>query len=271
MLIFNTTGTLGDTYVYCCKFSGIKEDISLLHRTLHHNWHSKIREIYSLVPNIINIKFCDNPHSRICDKKYPFVMHFTKPFPGEYKEIKMNFFPQFEFKSDYKFDFSYIVIQPKSGRKKQKKELPIQLVKKIIRQSKYKVVLVGTSKKYEGLSDCINLINKTSLMDSFKIIQNAKYFIGFFGILTMVALSNRVSSNYIYIDEKELKNRVYGTPWEKYSKRIIKFEDFQAQISMIYKIRNMIFILIRSLLPLNIRIILKDKFKKFLPKIFSSS
>ncbi len=236
MRIINTTGTLGDSYIYCCKFSTVKENIKLLHSTSHPEWHSIIREIFLLIPNISEIKFCWSK-DRICDKKYPFLMHFTKRCPGDPEDIEMNFFPNFQFNSNYHFDFPYIVLQPKSGREEQKKEIPIKVIENIIKTSKYKVILIGTSKKFEGLKNCINLINKTTLFDTFSIIQNSKYFIGFFGLMSMVALSNKINCNFIYQREDELENRVYGTPWERYCKNIIIKEDYRKQISTSYKIR----------------------------------
>jgi hypothetical protein len=225
----------------------VKDKIKLLHSTSHPEWHSNIRKIFSLIPNVSEIKFC-NSKNRICNKEYPFLMHFTKRCPGDPEEFEMNFFPNFQFNSNYHFNFPYIVIQPKSGREEQKKEIPIKIIEKIINNSKYKVILIGTSKKFESIKNCINLINKTTLFDAFSIIQNSKYFIGFFGLMTMVALSNKINCNFIYQREVELENRVYGTPWENYCKNIIAKEDYRVQIYISFKIKAKIIPILHKLL-----------------------
>ncbi|MHA1439802.1 MAG: hypothetical protein ACTSPD_19825 [Promethearchaeota archaeon] len=237
MRIFNSSGTLGDSYVVCCKLLGINEEIKIYHSTLHSNWNETIRKILEINPNIVDIEIL-NIESDICKPEYPYIHAHPKKYPDEPDDVVMNYFPNFEFKSNYNFDFSYIVLQPKSGREDQKREIPLKTIEKIINNSKYKVVLIGTSKKYEKIKNCINLINKTSLFDAFHLIKNSKYYIGFFGIMAMVALSHKINCNFIYISEEEIKKRVYGTPWERFCKNIISLENYKIQCFLNYKIKN---------------------------------
>ena len=90
-------------------------------------------------------------------------------------------------------------------------------------------------------------------MDAFYIIKNARYFIGFFGIMTMVALSNRVNSNFIYISDIEIKTRVIGTPWEDYCKKIVHFREY---------LKNSTYFLIKSnLIDLYLNFFYKNKYR----------
>jgi len=225
MKIYNTSGTIGDTYVNCCKLCNIKENIKLFHSQPYPEFNGLIREIYSLVPNISEVHIC-NQRKNVWNPEHPYIYSLSKRFPSEPEDIKMNFFPKFEFNSKYHFDFPYIVIQPKSGRTEQKREMELNTIERILKNSKYKVILIGTSKKYEKIKNCINLINKTTLFDAFKIIKNSKYFIGVFGIMTMVALSEKINSNFIYSTEGELEYRVYNTPWQKYCKKTVLLENY---------------------------------------------
>ncbi len=227
MRIVNTSGTMGDSYTNCCKLISINEKMQLNHYQPYPKFDKIIGEIYSLVPNIVKINFIhEYRYIRKNNDPYPFIYSFSKNFPDESEEFKMNYFPDFKIQSKYRFNFPYIVLQPHSGRAGQGREFNLRTVKKIIKTSKYQVLLIGTDKRYEKVKGCINLINKTSLFDSFSIIKNAKYYIGFFGMLAMVALSNRVNSNFIYTNEQEMDERVYNTPWEKYSKRIVSLENY---------------------------------------------
>ena len=267
MRYFNTSGTLGDSYVISCKLKDVQDKITLYHYTSHADiFEGIIRKIFNLVPNIVEVKI-HNVKKEIYKKEYKKVKSKCKKFPSEPEDIKMNFFPGFEFESELNYDFPYLVLQPKSGREEQDKEIPLSLVNKIIQNNNYKVVLIGTSKKYANVKNCINLIGKTSLFDSFHLIKNAKYFIGFFGIMTMVALSNRVNSNFIYINEEELENRVYGNPWERYCKNIISLENFKRQRLLLYRVKKIFIELFHKLLPEKIIKqfnVLKKKIRLFL-------
>ncbi|MFW9973614.1 MAG: hypothetical protein ACFFDF_25765 [Candidatus Odinarchaeota archaeon] len=138
----------------------------------------------------------------------------------------MNFFPNFKFPSKYNFNFPYIVLQPKAGQAGQNREMKLKLIKKIIKTAKYKVVLIGTDKRYENIKDCINLINKTTYFDAFSIIKNAKYFIGIMGIMAMIALSHKVKSNILIDNDHEIEVRIKDMPWEKYVKKMITLLDY---------------------------------------------
>ncbi len=234
MRLYNTSGTLGDTFVNCCKLCNIKERIIVNHYQKHKNFNKTIRKIYSLIPNIKELNIINT--SKI-DNNLDFSTIISLPgkFPLEPDEIKMNFFPSFKFKSKPQYKFPYIALQPKSGREEQKKEISLKTINKIIKTSKYEVVLIGTAKKFGNIKGCINLINKTSIFDAFCLIKNAKYFIGFFGIMAMVALSHRVNCNFIYNYKGEMKLRVYGTPWEKYCKKIVSYKEYiDSQNSLKY-------------------------------------
>lgn len=240
MKILNTSGTLGDTYVNCCKLYSLNEKIKIFHSQPYPKFNNSIKTIYTLIPNIIEINMC-NHYKNICDPKYPYMYSLCKKGLGDPEFIKMNFFPNFQIKSKYIFDFPYIVLQPKSGRKELKKEFRLKTVKKIIENSKYKVILIGTSEKYKNIKNCINLINKTSIFDAFYIIKNSKYLIGFFGIMTMFALSQKINCNFIYINEKELELRIYNTPWEKYCMKKITLNQYLlSQKSFLFQLKRIL-------------------------------
>lgn len=245
MKTFFTGGGLGDVYVICCKLRGIKKSIKIIHFQPYKNYNDGIRTVFSLIPNIVELKILNKEY----EFQEPYIYTSPKHFPDEPDCIKMNYFPNFEFKSNYNFNFPYIVLQPKSGREDQNREMKLKTIKKIIKISKYKVVLIGTEKKYKKIKNCINLTGRTNLFDAFKIIQKSRYFIGVFGIMAMVALSHKINCNFIYSTETELEYRVYGTPWEKYCKKIILLENYLLKESpLIVKIKIYIIMLKNKIL-----------------------
>ncbi|MFX0073330.1 MAG: hypothetical protein ACFFAO_19810, partial [Candidatus Hermodarchaeota archaeon] len=239
MKVFNVSGTQGDTYTNCCKLINIKENIKLIHIQPFPELNNIIRKIYSLVPNIVDITIINTSDESKFDPRIPRIHSQSKKYLEEPDYIEMNFFPNFEFKSDYNFKFPYLVLQPKAGQEFQKREMKLKLVKKIIKDSKYKVILIGTSKKYEKVNNCINLINKTSYFDAFSIIKNAKYFIGVMGIMAMVALSHKVNCNIIIDNDHEIKVRIKDMPWENYIKKMITLTDYlKMESTLIYKLKT---------------------------------
>jgi len=249
MIIINTSGTMGDAYTNCCKLCDLKDEIYLLHSQPFPKLNNIISEIYSLVPNIVEVKFF-NGKNYIADPKYPYIVSYSKDFPNEPEYIKMNYFPRWNIKSNFRYDFPYIILHPHAGRVEQYREMRINTIEKIIKNSKYHVILIGTSKKFSKINkNVINLINKTTLFDAFYLIQNAKYYIGVSGIMSMFALSQRINSNFIYFREIEMINRIYGTPWQKYSKKIVLLRDYNRTYSSV---------------PYKINFILYDLYSKFL-------
>ncbi len=264
MKVFNISGTIGDTYAACCKLNDLKEPIKIFHIQPYPQFNNIIRKIYALIPNIIEVNILNTDDYSKFDPKIPMIDAHCKRHPVDPDYIKMNFFPNFEFESNEKFNFEfpYIVLQPKAGRTEQLREMRLKTVKKIIKNSKYKVVLVGTSKKYENVDNCINLINKTTLFEALNIIKNSRYFIGLFGIMTMVALSHRINCNYIYNDDLEMKAMIYNMPWEKYSHKKISLEDYlKSGYSIRRKIKTLFFEFLNIILKMRHRISIKNLFQ----------
>ena len=82
MKILNTSGTLGDTYINCCKLYGIKKSLTIYHFQIHPEFNNTIRKLYSLIPNIIELKII-NKKRNSSNLKYPYFNSFPKKYPGD--------------------------------------------------------------------------------------------------------------------------------------------------------------------------------------------
>ena len=210
-LEFSTGGTLGDAYITLLKLMSYGDiPIKVFHYTQCPEWKDKIKDIYSLLPNI-EVEFVDSQrfdliHIDSTDKSFPQVF-----FPGFNK-----IYPWSEFKN-------YIVIQAHAGKdvgrnsKKISKDYLNTLIQLLNKYYSYNViVLLGTDKEYSKIEGCLNLIGRTDIRAMLAIIANASEFVGPEGMGAFMALSHRVPSTVFYASQLAVLNRILGTPWEKY-------------------------------------------------------
>ena len=208
---FSATGTLGDTFIGICKLSKIKEDIKMYHHTIHKYWYDNIWDLYSFLPNIKEVEFVESPREDLIE------------ITSNCHEQDMDFFPNFTIYPDlideqYK---PYTVIQPHSGKPKgfNRKDLDINYIQSIVNKYKDKginSVILGTDSYYEQLENCYKHINTLSLSFIYEILKQSIYFIGPEGLLSFMALSNKVHSSIFYSEKEAIQKRIIGTPWEKY-------------------------------------------------------
>jgi len=212
---FNAHGTLGDTYIIVCKLLQFgNESIEVFHRTNHKYWYSKIKEVYSLLPNV-SVTEVDALYSDY--KDISISCH----------EDNMEFFPDWHIEHRFNITKPYIVIQPHSGKtdegsniKNNMKRFNPLTVQKLINYAEKKVVVLGTDLDYKFLTNCENLIGMTSIADLIPIIKHSCRFIGPEGLMSFIALSQRISSVVYYTHKNAVDLRIIGTPWEKYCEEL---------------------------------------------------
>ena len=198
-------GTLGDSYIACCKIKNIKDIVHVFHHSSHNYWRGLISEIYSLLDNA-KITFVDSPREDL------------EEITSNVHEQEMNFFPRWDVKGHFTVIKPYIVIQPHSGKPLggNSKQFPKFFLQSILSSSAYQCVLLGTDKKYECVTNCVNLIGKTTITDSIQIIRNAEKFIGPEGLLSFIAASHKVKSVVYYSSYEAIEKRILNSPWDKY-------------------------------------------------------
>lgn len=210
-LEFSTSGTLGDVYITLLKLMTYGDvPIKVFHFTKCPEWENKIKEIYSLLPNV-EVEFVDSQkpnltHIDSTDKNFPQV-----------------FFPEFNKIYPWLGLRNYIVIQAHSGKdigrnsKKLSKDYLSTLIQLLNKYYSYEtIVLLGTDKKYSTVEGCLNLVGKTSIKGMLAIISNASEFVGPEGMGAFMALSHKVPSTIFYASQLAVLNRILGTPWEEY-------------------------------------------------------
>lgn len=202
-----TSGTLGDTYIACLKIKCILDMVEVFHFTKHSYWRSLISEIYRLPHNIGKVTFADYPRVDL------------EEITSNTHEQNMDFFPKWDVKGQYTIMKPYIVLQPHSGKPSggNHKSFPKFFIQSILAASAYQCVLLGTDRRYEHITNCINLIGKTTITDTIQIIRNAEKFIGPEGLLSFIALSHKVKSTIYYSSHEAVEKRIFNTPWEKYA------------------------------------------------------
>lgn len=201
-----TRGTLGDSYIISCKIKTILEMVHIHHCTKHRYWEQLISEIFSLPNNVSKVSFYDYPRVDL------------EEITSDTHEQNMDFFPKWDVKGQYTIIKPYVVVQPHSGKPSggNTKSFPKFFLQSIFSTSPFKVVLLGTDKKYETISNCVNLIGKTTITDSIQIIRNAEKFIGPEGLLSFVALSHKIKSTVYFSSKEAVEKRIMNTPWDKY-------------------------------------------------------
>ena len=206
---YKARGTLGDTYIFCCKLLNmVPEPTTVWHHTKHEYWREEILEIYNLVP-LIRTVFTDYLPT------YPEIT-------SDVHEGKMTWFPTWNWLFDYDYGNElgeYMVIQPEAGKPQgyNHKELTLKTIRREIDQTDMPVIILGTSSKFKYVGGDYNLIGETSVMDAMQITAGAKKFIGPEGLLAFVALSHKVNSSIYYKSGQAIEQRILNSPWEKYA------------------------------------------------------
>ena len=205
-------GTLGDSFICMLKMYEKKDRYIVNHHTIHkYLWH-QIAEIYSLIKNV-EVRFVKEPRLDL------------EELTSDVHEQNMEFFPVFNIKQVARTRVlePYHIIQPHSGkllRGFNNKTLPISWVEDMILTEHNlgkKIVLVGTDPSYAHIGSCVNLIGKTTLKDTFSLINHATTFTGIEGVLAFYALSQRKSSFIFYASKEAVERRIEDSPWAKYA------------------------------------------------------
>ena len=235
MKVYYAGGTLGDTYVILCKLyrEAQKGRITCSHYTSLNDLRPAIKEIYSLCPNI-SVEFRDSssPNSEIVGQ---YFHHDPKQErrrqaieDGEYK-LQPEYNPEFDLGSIERFGLpqQYEMLQLENGVNPNKmRRLDKNMIEVISRKSKLPLVIVGKDDvKYEQMRYMmIDLRGKTSIKEAINIIKNSAHFYGCLGLLSLVALSQRVVSTlYLprgYRDKRAFRSRIQPVAqWMRYVER----------------------------------------------------
>jgi len=215
MTNYKARGTLGDTYIFCCKLKTFTAlPTTIWHHTRHEYWQKEIFEIYKLLPNV-KVVFTD-------------YLATYREITSDVHEDNMIWFPTWDWPSINHIAGDYMVIQPESGKPKgyNHKELTIRTIKREIDQANMPVVVLGTSSKFKYIGGDYNLMGMTSVMDAMQITAHAKKFIGPEGLLSFVALSHKVPSTIYYKSGQAIEQRIKNSPWEKYADELIYINEF---------------------------------------------
>jgi len=221
---------LGDAYIILCKVYrvAIREPVLLRHHTNHEALKPSIREIYSLIPSI-EVEFQDDEKPRgitgqfIHHKLVGKRMTYLPDDDGYGLEFECH--PRLELGNENRFGLpdSYVTIQLESGANpKKKRRMDIEEVKRIIAESDFPAVLVGKDNvDFKQENRAIDLRRKTSIKEMVKIIRNSKHFYGCLGLLSLVALSQRVYSKIykpLYLKDKHaFESRIQPiAEWRRY-------------------------------------------------------
>jgi hypothetical protein len=218
MTDYMARGTLGDTYIFCCKLKTFTQlPTTMWHNTKHRYWENEIQEIYSLLPNI-NVKFID-------------YVPTCRELTSDVHKDNMIWFPTWEWPYNYHYKDElgdYMVIQPEAGKPEgyNHKELTLKTIRREIDQTDMPVVVLGTSSKFKYVGGDYNLMGMTSVMDAMQITAHAKKFIGPEGLLAFVALSHKVKSSIYYTSGQAIEQRIKNSPWEKYAENLMYIKSF---------------------------------------------
>ena len=211
-------GTLGDTYIFCCKLKAMPDKpITIWHNTKHLGWLNEITDIYRLMPNV-------KPYFTIST---PELYEIT----SNVHDQDMVWFPTWDWPYNYHYGDElgdYMVIQPEAGKPEgyNHKELTLKTIRREIDQTNMPVVVLGTSSKFKYIGGDYNLMGKTSVMDAMQITAHAKKFIGPEGLLAFVALSHKVKSSIYYKSGQAIERRILNSPWEKYAEDLMYIKSF---------------------------------------------
>lgn len=215
-LTFSTSGTLGDCFITVCKLYRMAQNhnIKCNHYTVHREWHDKIREIYSLLPSI-EVNFVDER-----DEENPRVYsHFA-----EDDGIKAEQFPKFELPK-MPMPKSYIAVNEKSGKSyEEDRIIPPSEIEKICDAHKQPVVLLGSATSVDHNHPFVfDMTEQTTIKEAFSIIRGADEFVGFQGLLSFFALSQKIPTTIYCRNDADIRSvevRIQPS-WRLYLKEII--------------------------------------------------
>lgn len=209
-----TSGTLGDTYIAILKMRWKygNSPLRVYHKTTYTEWIPKIEEIYSLMPQY-RVEFVTEKPEGI-EEISPTDRH-----------LQREYFPEWDLETVFKFEKPYMIFQPHSGKEAggNTKKISFRAAQDIIDmwalEKELTVITLGTdSDSYSELINCINLIEKTDIKDTIEIIKNSDGFIGPEGLLSFIALSQKIRSYIYYSSYTAVEYRIVDTPWEDYCK-----------------------------------------------------
>lgn len=235
MKIYYTSGTLGDAYVILCKLyrEAQQEKILVNHYTSLDELRPAIKEIYSLCSNIL-VQFRDYPtpsldivgqyfHHNAEDERKRQIIE-----DGGYG-LKPEHNPEFDLDSIERFALpqQYETLQLENGVDPDKmRRLDENMIETISRRSKLPLVIVGTDsvEYYQMRYMMIDLRGKTSIKEVINIIKNSARFYGCLGLLSLVALSQKVPSMLFlprgYRDKRAFRSRIVPVAqWMRYVER----------------------------------------------------
>lgn len=214
-----TQGTLGDSYIIACKIKNINDRVIVYHRTRHRYWWSSISDILRLPKNTVDVRFIDDERKDLIE------------LTSDLHEQNPDFFPNFEY-SNKRISIihslkPYTVLQPHSGKLKggNAKYLPHDLLQRIILERRLEgdnCIVLGIHPKYSNLDKCTNLIGQTTILETIPIIRGASKFIGCEGVLSFIALSNKIRSDIYFSSYGAIVRRIIDTPWENYVDEFIR-------------------------------------------------
>lgn len=189
------SGTLGDTYIAVCHWVHFGEDIHVDHRTKHMYWEKEIRDIYSLLRHVKNVKI--NDEGEWGASPWAFLKHKIDEFEP---------FPNFEFPPS-KLDPGepYIALCPRSGRPDQ--------AGRCISSRETREVIVSADMPVVTPEP-----GKTTLLEAMGLVAGANMFYGQQGLMSFVALSHMVQSTVYVSNEIEylaFRARL-ARPWLKF-------------------------------------------------------
>ena len=229
-----TSGTLGDSYIVTCKLLKLKDKIiTIEHYTECKYWKKEIKDIYGLNPNV-EVDFVDTINDNL---------QYMHPHSKVENNIKqdMEYFPEFKNINNInnKFNFKdYILIQANAGKPfdaplskggtTNTKLFGKELLDQIIDDNSNRLcVLVGTENQYEGVGNCLNLVNKLTILEAIYLAQNCDAYIGLEGLLSFVSLSNKNKTIIFFVPDhlQAIDCRIINTPWEQYCEFFILEND----------------------------------------------
>jgi hypothetical protein len=202
-------GTLGDAYMAnCILYEHRDKPITVYHYTECTYWLEEIKDIYSLSPNI-EVSFVDEPFS---DKDKRKIVPLPKINSG------MTYFPEWrEIDNNIEINEDYTVVLSHSGKPikigRNAKYFDETAILHFIKQKPEKIVLLGSEERYSEIGSCINLVNKTNILQAIDIVRKAKKFVGPEGLLSFVALSHNVHSDIFFSSYQAVYHRIVETPW----------------------------------------------------------
>jgi len=202
-MLLKNSGTLGDTYIIICHLVGISQKFSVEHYTQHTYWQEEIRDIYSLLPNVVDVTFPEDSPERTWYSPYSVI---------DKKIDEFEPFPDFTFPpSELDPGEPYIALCPRSGRPDQRgRKIPTSEVDKIVEKADMPIVTPEPG--------------KTSLLEAMGLVARSNKFYGFQGLMSYVALSHR-SRSMVYVgSEKEWIAFRYRTarPWIEFLDEVRK-------------------------------------------------